>query len=95
VCWILYPNASVGRSFSGVWLSTVRISTLSPAFDRNLSISLNLLEYPEVCVKGVGSVVHQKKNVGHFSACELRVVRMQGIAMYIHGGHKLQGTEHG
>ncbi len=52
-----YPKDSFGRSFFGVFESTVKISTSSPALERNLSISLNRLEYPETCVKGVGSTM--------------------------------------
>ena len=59
VWWILYPNASFGRSFLGVLESTVSTSTSSPAFDRNLSISLNRLAYPETWVNGVGSTIRQ------------------------------------
>mmetsp|Transcript_115822 Transcript_115822/g.236767 ORF Transcript_115822/g.236767 Transcript_115822/m.236767 type:complete len:243 (+) Transcript_115822:1871-2599(+) len=58
--WVIpYPMNSLGRLLEGVLESTVRISTSSPALDRNLSISLNRLAYPETCVKGVGSTIRQ------------------------------------
>jgi hypothetical protein len=56
---MLKPNLSIGKSFSGVLLSTVTTSTSSPAFDKWRNISLNRLEYPDTCVKGVGSTIRQ------------------------------------
>lgn len=40
-------------------MSTVSISNLSPALERYRNISLNRLEYPDTCVKGVGSTIKQ------------------------------------